>query len=95
MGDARDTVRVYYSCACGLSDRRVLVPRRGRSVDLFLWMDMLGRGVAEDHAAASPSCASLSMSSIKIPSEPHAGIGEVDWPETPPWDEDPDDEKVN
>ena len=63
------TVRVLYTCnACGIVERGVDVPERGKDQDVVDWArNTMGIAIGDDHAANSPGCPSSVMDMVKIP----------------------------
>lgn len=75
------TVAVQYTCkACGIVDRTVQVPERGKDQDVVEWArDTMGAAIGADHLDMSPDCMCDTMDLVKIPLAKSEGnrIGEA------------------
>lgn len=68
-------IQVLYTCVCGINDRKVSIPVRGKDEDIKSWMDNLTILVSTDHINKSPHCLATSLKALKIPTNNREYIG--------------------
>ncbi len=70
-------ITVMYSCkACGLKDRKVIVPERGENQDVVDYMNgTVTECIMDDHARKSPGCNPESLQDLMVPFSETKGIG--------------------
>lgn len=63
------TVPVVYTCkACGINERVVQVPERGKDQDVGEWARVvMGAAIGADHFDVSPDCTCDTIDMVKIP----------------------------